>query len=124
MNNLTDFFYEKNSLTNDYFKEDNQNFFNKNFDYNINELSNNEFSIEIALPGFDKTDIKIEKTKSLITIKKKPEKNKTDKSQLLKAFNLEENIEVKNANIKNGLLTIKLIKLIPEEDKPKLILIN
>lgn len=124
MNNLINFFYEDNNLFNAYFKEINENYYNETIDYNINELSNSNFLLEVALPGFDKNNIEVEKTKNQITIRKKSEKDKKIKYQLLKAFNLEKNIEVETATIKNGLLTIKLTKVIPETEKPKLITIN
>jgi molecular chaperone IbpA len=124
MNNLTNFFNQDYNFFDDCFTEINQKKFNNNFEYSINELSNTEFSIEVALPGFDKNNIEIEKIKNQIIIKKKSGKDNSDKFQLLKAFNLADNIQVNNASIKNGLLTIKLTKVIPEEDKPKLILIK
>jgi HSP20 family molecular chaperone IbpA len=124
MKNLTNFFYKDNNLFNAYFKEINENYYNKTFDYTINELSNSNFLLEVALPGFDKNNIEVEKTKNQLTIRKKSEKGKNNKYLLLKTFNLEKNIEVGTATIKNGLLTIKLTEVIPETEKPKLITIN
>lgn len=121
MTYLTDFFYENTNYFNDYFKENNENYFSKNFNYNITELSKNNFLLDLEVPGFDRNSIEIEQVNNKITIKNKFDK---DKIQLLKEFNLDKNILVEAASIKNGILSIKLMKVVPEEDKPKLITIN
>lgn len=122
MSNLLDYFfndYSKN-IYNYYNTEDRQYNFNTN--YKFSELENNKFLIEIALPGHDKNSIEISSTTKSLIVKTKGEKEAFPLYH--KEFLLEKNIKVSDANIKNGLLKITLIKTIPDEDKAKLITIN
>lgn len=44
--------------------------------------------------------------------------------QFERSFTISEDIKVKNADLKNGLLNIDLERIVPEEKKPRLIDIN
>jgi len=94
--------------------------------YNIIKLSEDKFVIEIAAAGFDKKDFKIDlKDKSL---RVKAEKDTKDDRELLhqgiagrsfeRVFALAEYVEVKGAEYTNGILSISLDRVIPEEEKP------
>ena len=90
--------------------------------YVIKEKGKNEFYLEVELPGHDKNTIEIEEAKGSLTIRKK--QNTDYKDNIIKEFKLAKDVNVKEANIKNGLLKLILIKIIPEEEKPTLIKIN
>jgi len=94
--------------------------------YNIIKLSEDKFVIEIAAAGFDKKDFRIDlKDKSL---RVKAEKDTKDERELIhrgiagrsfeRVFALAEYVEVRGAEYKNGILSISLDRVIPEEEKP------
>ena len=100
--------------------------------YNIVKKENNKFDIELALAGYDKKDIIVEYEDNLLSIKSIKE-NKSDKEKegvihqgiakryFSKVFTISDDIEIKGAELKNGLLKISLEKIVPEGKKPKTI---
>ena len=102
--------------------------------YNISKIDDNNYIIEMALAGFNKDDIEIELADSELTVRSKKRENLNKDVNLIhqgishrsfnKKFTLSEEILVKNAEMKNGMLIIKLEKFIPENKKPKLIIIK
>jgi len=93
--------------------------------YNILKLGE-EITVELALAGYAKEDISITSHNGLLTIAS--EKQPTDEKctvvhrgisskRFTKTFTLAENIVVKSADFVNGLLTIKLEHILPEEKK-------
>jgi molecular chaperone IbpA len=103
--------------------------------YNIVKKENNKFDIEVALAGYDKKDIAVEYADSILTIKSVKE-TQSDKEKdgvihqgiakrsFTKAFTVSDDVEIKGAELKNGLLKISLEKIIPEGKKPKTIAIK
>ena len=103
--------------------------------YNIVKKENNKFDIEIALAGYDKKDIAVEYADSILTIKSVKE-TKSDKEKdgvihqgiakrtFSKVFTIADGVEIKGAELKNGLLKISLEKIVPEGKKPKIIKIT
>ena len=97
--------------------------------YNISKSDDNNYIIEMALAGFNKDDIEIELADSELTVRSKKRENLNKDVNLIhqgishrsfnKKFTLSEEILVKNAEMKNGMLIIKLEKFIPENKKPK-----
>ena len=111
--------------------------YNSNYPpYNIRKLSDNDYKIEVALAGYSKDDIELELKDSTLTVRNKTkEKAINDESngvihkgistrQFERSFTISEDIKVKNAELKNGLLNIDLERIIPDEKKPRLIDIN
>ena len=111
--------------------------YNSNYPpYNIRKLSDNDYKIEVALAGYSKDDIKLELIDSTLTVRNKnKEKVINDESngvihkgistrQFERSFTISEDIKVKNADLKNGLLSIDLERIVPEEKKSRLISIN
>ena len=102
--------------------------------YNISKIDDNNYIIEMALAGFNKDDIEIELADSELTVRSKKRENLNKDVNLIhqgishrsfnRKFTLSEEILVKNAEMKNGMLIIKLEKFIPENKKPKLISIK
>ena len=100
--------------------------------YNIQKTEDYKFEIEMALAGFDKKDIEIEVAEGVLTVKSLRDKDTgaTDDYTLYKGisqrnftrkFTLADDIVVKGAELKNGMLTINLERIVPEEKKPQLI---
>ena len=103
--------------------------------YNIQKLEDYKFEIEMALAGFSKKDIEIEVAEGVLTVKSLKEKDSgsTDDYTLYKGisqrnftrkFTLADDIVVKGAELKDGMLTISLERIVPEEKKPQLITIK
>ena len=104
--------------------------------YNIHKLNEKDYKIEIALAGYSKDDIELELKDSTLTVRNKTkEKVVNDESngvihkgistrQFERSFTISEDIKVKHAELKNGLLNIDLERIVPEEKKPRLISIN
>ena len=111
--------------------------YNSNYPpYNIRKLNDNDYKIEVALAGYSRDDIELELKDSTLTVRNKTkEKVINDESngvihkgistrQFERSFTISEDIKVKNAELKNGLLNIDLERIIPDEKKPRLININ
>jgi molecular chaperone IbpA len=102
--------------------------------YNISKLDDNNYIIEMALAGFNKDNIEIELANGELTVKSKKKDNPEKDVNLIhqgislrsfvRKFTLSDEIIVKNAEMKDGMLTVKLEKFIPENKKPKLISIK
>ena len=102
--------------------------------YNIRKINEAQYVIEIALAGFSKDDIEVEVTEGSLAVrsKKEEETNGDDsfvhkgiaKRSFLRSWTLSDDIIVKGADLKDGMLIINLEKVIPDEKKPRLIQIG
>ena len=101
--------------------------------YDIQVLDENRYAITLAVAGFDQSELDIQTEKNLLTIKGKKEATEQPNNYLHQGianrsferkFNLADHVEVTDADLKNGLLTIQLVREIPEAMKPKSIAIN
>jgi molecular chaperone IbpA len=101
--------------------------------YNIRKVDDYKYVIELALAGFDKDDLDIELAEGTLTVKSVPKDkdNDTDyihhgiaKRVFTRKFHLANDIVVKGADLFNGLLTIELERVIPEEKRPRKIVID
>lgn len=95
--------------------------------YNIKKTGENTYSIEIAIAGFGKQDVEIEFADNKLIVRGNISDN-TDDNYVFKgianraftrSFALDDQIEVKDAEMINGMLRIFLEKIIPEHKKPK-----
>ena len=94
--------------------------------YNIVKLDEESFVIEIAAAGFSKKDFKIDlKDQSLkvaAEIGSKVEKEFLHQGIASRSFErvfaLAEHVKVKEATYTDGILAVKLLKEIPEAEKP------
>ena len=94
--------------------------------YNIVKLDEESFVIEIAAAGFSKKDFKIDLKDS--SLKVKAEKGEAVEKEFIhqgiaarsfeRVFALAEHVKVKDATYTDGILAIKLIREIPEAEKP------
>jgi molecular chaperone IbpA len=99
--------------------------------HNILRLDDNVYAIQLAVTGFEKTEISVTVENNVLIVKGESITTDYPTEQYLhrglatrdfvKEFPLAEHIEVNGATIKNGMLTVNLIRNIPESAKPKVI---
>ena len=104
--------------------------------YNIHRVDDHNYRIEVALAGYSKDDIEIELKENNLTVRNQPKEKVVNENgngvihkgiptrQFERSFTISEDIKVKDAELKNGLLTIDLERIIPEEKKARLISIK
>ena len=102
--------------------------------YNIVKTGENTYDVELALAGFNKKDIEVEYKENMLTVKSKKQdkQEETDedgniihrgisKRMFSKSFTIANDVEVKGAELKDGLLKVSMERIIPEHKKAKLI---
>lgn len=107
--------------------------------YNLVKTGTHKFDIEIALAGFNKKDIEITSENNILTIKSKVKSIVDDsvgvdkpKDQAMihkgiskryfnRSFTIADDVEVKGAELKDGLLKVSMEKIIPDAKKLKTI---
>ena len=102
--------------------------------YNIVKTGKNSYDIELALAGYSKKDISIDFEDGILNIKSikdKDEKEVEDNNGVLhqgiakryfsKAFTIADDVEIKGAELKDGLLRVSLEKIVPESKKARTI---
>ena len=101
--------------------------------YNIQKVKDFEYEIEMALAGFSKDDIEVEVADGTLSVrsdkKEDPKDEYTDHRGISyrkfdRKFTLSDDIVVAGAKLENGMLTIDLERIVPEEKKPRLIEVN
>lgn len=103
--------------------------------YNIEQLGEHEYRVELAVAGFSEDDLSIEVQENVLTIsgKRVPSTENEARNFLHRGiaersferrFHLADNVEVRDADLKNGLLAVRLEREIPDEKKPRQISIN
>ena len=103
--------------------------------HNVIQTGDETITIEIAVAGFNEGDIEINVDDNVLTIAgtKEPYAEPVNYNYLhrglsrrsfTQTFRLAPYVEVVEATIKNGILTILLERKLPEEKKPKKIAIN
>ncbi len=93
--------------------------------YNMTK-KDNTYKLSMAVAGISKKDISIIKEKNILTVygtTKNKEKEDTIYQGIAtrnfkKSFNVAEDIEIKDAELKDGMLTIEMERIVPDEDKP------
>jgi molecular chaperone IbpA len=99
--------------------------------HNILKTGENTYEIQIAVTGFEKNEISVTVENNVLVIKGESQTTDYPAEQYLyrglatrdfaREFPLAEHIEVSGAEIKNGMLIVKLVRNIPESAKPKVI---
>jgi molecular chaperone IbpA len=100
--------------------------------YNIERLADDRYQISLAVAGFAPEDIAITAEQNVVTVEGS-KSEKTERNFLYRGistrsfrrqFSLAEYVQVKSAAYDNGLLTIELVREIPEAMKPRQIAIG
>ena len=102
--------------------------------YNIERLGEDEYRITMAVAGFASADIAIEVKGNVLTVTGKKAETGEPKTEFLhqgiaarafeRRFQLADHVEVKGADMDNGLLHIALKRELPEALKPRTIAIG
>ena len=100
--------------------------------HNLLKIGENKYEIQIAITGFDKSEVAVVVEQNILTVTGiSNQYNENDDiiyihrglatRDFSREFPLVEHMEVRGAEIKNGMLIIKLIRNIPDSAKPKII---
>jgi molecular chaperone IbpA len=101
--------------------------------FNIVQINEDEYVISLAVAGFGPDNIDVTKEGNYLVIDGAPVLPLEDINYLHKGistrsfrreFKLADHVEIENCNLELGILSIKLKRTIPEEQKPKKIAIN
>ena len=101
--------------------------------HNIIKSDENKYVVELAVAGFAKDEIEISLQDGSLTIKGEKKENTPDIQYLhrgigtrsfSKVITIADTIEVKGAEIKDGILRVGLENIIPEHKKPRKIEIS
>jgi molecular chaperone IbpA len=89
------------------------------------------YRVEIAVPGWNKSNIEISQHKDVLTVKglcKQTEKDGESYiykglsgKEFVRTFTLHKHVQLKKAYMNRGLLCIDLDEVVPDEDRPKMI---
>ena len=96
--------------------------------YNIRKEGDYHYVIEMALAGFSKEDIEVEVADGTLSVRSDKKDDVADNlyrgisfRKFNRKFTLSDDIVVNDAALDNGMLTINLERVVPEEKKPRLI---
>jgi molecular chaperone IbpA len=99
--------------------------------YNICRLQENLYQIEIAVTGFEKNEITVTVEQDKLNIAGQRNKDEDTTAEFLhrglalrdfeRTFTLAEHMKIVSAEIKNGVLSIRIEREIPESAKPRII---
>lgn len=101
--------------------------------HNVVKLSDDKFAIELALAGFKQDELDIEHRENVLTVKGGKVKSEgldyyihkgISTKDFIKTFRLASDVVIDGATFIDGMLTISLSVVVPEERKPKKIAIN
>ena len=96
--------------------------------HDIIREGSNEYIIELAVAGFEKDDLQIRTEDGRLFISGNKKEQADDqkivhrgiaKRSFEKIFHLAENVVVQDTSFVNGIITIKLEQVVPDERKPK-----
>ena len=102
--------------------------------FNISRSGEDNYRITLAVAGFRPHDIDITAQQNLLVVQGRKREEVTDGSELIhvgianrgfeRRFELADFVRVESADLADGLLTIDLVREVPEAMKPKKIAIN
>lgn len=101
--------------------------------YNIKKITDTIFEISVAVAGFSPSEVSVLANDRILSIEGVPEEKEATGEMIhqgisnrawRRTFTLAEHVEVVGAESVNGILTVRLEKIIPEHKKPKTIQIE
>ena len=100
--------------------------------YNIRKEGDYNHVIEMALAGFGKEDIEVEVADGTLSIRSVKENSEDDSTvyrgisyrKFDRKFTLADDIIVNGAKLENGMLSLELERVVPEEKKPRLVAVK
>lgn len=101
--------------------------------YNIELLAEDQYRITMAVAGFARSELDIESERDVLKVVGRKQKDETNSRFLHRgiaardfehSFRLADHVKVTGAKLDNGLLSIELVREIPEAYKPRRIAID
>ena len=105
--------------------------------YNIVKTGNYTYDIQLALAGYGKKDIDVSFEDSVLTVKSIKDESEKEveendgilhkgiaKRMFTKSFTIADDVEIKGAELKDGLLSVSMERIIPENKKARKIQIK
>jgi len=101
--------------------------------YNIERLGDNEYRITMAVAGFGQDELNIDVKEQSLTVRGEKKLDNKQRQFLHRGiagrsferrFQLADHVEVKGADLKDGLLHVDLVRNVPERLKPRAIAIS
>ena len=101
--------------------------------HNIIKLSENSYALELAVVGFKESDLELKQQDGILYVNgaRTPIGNEPEYLHrgisgraFRRSFRLSEHVEVKGADLRDGLLVIQLERVVPEEKRPRVIQIG
>lgn len=95
--------------------------------YNLIKESNTEFRLEVALAGFKKNELSVytennklfvEGTKETDTSREYVHRGLSNRA-FTRAWTISDDVEVRNVEFEDGLLTVRISRIIPEHQKKR-----
>jgi len=106
--------------------------------HNVVKYNDTDYAIEFAVAGFDESELDVEIVKGVLTVTGQhtvTEAKEDDETgeylykgiglrNFVRNIPLAENFEVQGATVKNGILTVNIKHIIPDEEKPRKVAIS
>lgn len=102
--------------------------------YNVVKTGETTYSVELAVAGFQDTELDVELKENILTVIGKRIRSEEDTAEYIhrgigqrdfvRTFTLADNMEVRGAHVRNGILSVQLEQIVPEEQKAKKIAIT
>ncbi len=100
--------------------------------YNVIKVDEDEWIIEFAVAGLNKNHLDVTLHNRILTVKSNSEQTEVPdylhkgiaNRKFVRSFTLPEHTEVLKAETRDGILSITLVRVVPEEKKPKSIKID
>ena len=101
--------------------------------YNIERLGGNEYRITMAVAGFSEDELKVDVKEQTLSVRGEKKAEDQERQFLHRGiatrafdrrFRLADHVEVKGADLKDGLLHVDLVRNVPERLKPRTIAIS
>jgi molecular chaperone IbpA len=101
--------------------------------HNVVQIDETHYVIEVAVAGFADDEIDVELKENVLTVKGEQSGNRDEVTYLhkgisnrnfVRSFPLAEHVEVRGATVRNGILSIDLEQIVPDEQKAKKIAIT
>lgn len=101
--------------------------------YNVIKIDDDNYRLDLALAGFEKEDVDVSVKDGTLYIKGEKLEDEVDQNfvyrgiatrKFTRSYALAEYMEVEDAEFSNGILSINVTRIVPEEKKPKSITIK
>lgn len=101
--------------------------------YNIVQYDDDHYGIELAVAGFKEGELSVDVEKNLLTVSGDSSKSEVDVRYIVhgisarsfkRVFTLAEHVTVLDAVTVDGILTVKLERVVPEAQKPRNVAIS